>query len=75
MFNKLWRLRVSWTLKYFFNAVVACSSSIDDTEYLFRSQANREHLLSVIDDVENNRNVIISDQKPFQWEKLRFINY
>ena len=49
-------------------------TEIDDTEYLFRSQANREHLLSAIDDVENNRNVIIPDQKLFQWEKLRFIN-
>ncbi|MBU0559170.1 MAG: hypothetical protein KKD86_12710 [Bacteroidetes bacterium] len=41
-------------------------TEIDDTEYLFRSQANREHLLSAIDDVENNRNVIIPDQKLFQ---------
>ena len=41
-------------------------AEIDDTEYLLRSQANREHLLSAIDDIENNRNVIIPDQKPFQ---------
>lgn len=41
-------------------------TEVDDTEYLFRSKGNKEHLLSAVDDVENNRNIIIPDQKQFE---------
>lgn len=41
-------------------------TEVDDTEYLFRSKANKEHLLNAIDDIENNRNIVIPDQKQFQ---------
>ncbi|CAN5451282.1 MAG: hypothetical protein ACR2M8_07880 [Pyrinomonadaceae bacterium] len=38
----------------------------DETAYLLRSPANREHLLAAIKDVEENRNIIVPDQEPFQ---------
>ncbi len=38
----------------------------DETEYLLRSPANREHLLTAVKDVENNYNVIAPDQRQFQ---------
>lgn len=30
----------------------------DETDYLLSSPANREHLLSAIDDIRNNRNLV-----------------
>lgn len=41
-------------------------SERDETAYLLRSPANREHLLRVIADVEENRNIIVPDQEQFQ---------
>ena len=41
-------------------------SETDETEYLLRSPGNREHLLKALQDVENNRNIVIPDQQPFQ---------
>src|SRR6266702_4252629 len=43
-------------------------SETDETEYLLRSPANREHLLKALADVENNRNLAVPDQTPFQRE-------
>jgi antitoxin YefM len=39
---------------------------IDDTEYLLRSQANREHLLRAIKDVEEGKNLIEVDMSSFK---------
>ena len=39
-------------------------SERDETEYLLRSPANREHLLRAIEDVEANRNIITPDLRP-----------
>ncbi len=41
-------------------------NEIDETEYLFRSLANKKHLHKAFDDVENNRNIVIPDQEQFQ---------
>ncbi len=41
-------------------------SERDETAYLLRSPANREHLLRVIDDVEQNQNIITPEQEQFQ---------
>lgn len=38
----------------------------DETEYLLRSPANREYLLRAVQDVEENRNVIVPNQEQFQ---------
>lgn len=38
----------------------------DETAYLLRSPANREHLLDAIADIEQNRNVVVPDQEQFQ---------
>ncbi len=38
----------------------------DETEYLLRSPANREQLLKAIEDVENNRNIVVPDQSMFR---------
>ena len=38
----------------------------DETTYLLRSPANREALLRAIRDVEENRNIIVPNQEPFQ---------
>ena len=38
----------------------------DETEYLLRSPANREYLLRTIQDVEENRNIIVPNQEQFQ---------
>ncbi len=38
----------------------------DDTEYLLRSQANREHLLRAIKDVEEGKNLIEVDMSSFK---------
>lgn len=41
-------------------------SERDETEYLLRSPANREHLLRAIEDVEADRNIYVLDQEQFQ---------
>ena len=41
-------------------------SERDETAYLLRSPANREHLLRAVKDVEENRNLIIPNQEQFQ---------
>jgi antitoxin YefM len=41
-------------------------SERDETAYLLRSPANREKLLQAINDIEENRNIIVPDQEQFQ---------
>lgn len=41
-------------------------NEIDETEYLFRSPANKKRLLKAIDDVNHNRNIVIPEQTQFQ---------
>lgn len=36
----------------------------DETAYLLRSPANREHLLKAIADIEQNRNLVVLDPEP-----------
>ena len=38
----------------------------DETAYLLRSPANREHLIKAIADIEQNRNVVVPDPEQFQ---------
>ena len=38
----------------------------DETGYLMRSAANREHLLKAVADIEQNRNLVVPDQEQFQ---------
>ncbi len=38
----------------------------DETAYLLRSPANREHLLRAVKDVEENKNIIVPNQEQFQ---------
>jgi antitoxin YefM len=38
----------------------------DETAYLLRSPANREHLLSAIADVEKSQNIVVAEQEQFQ---------
>ena len=38
----------------------------DETAYLLRSPANREHLLRAVADVENSQNIVAPDQEQFQ---------
>ncbi|HEX7722685.1 MAG TPA: hypothetical protein VF397_11045 [Pyrinomonadaceae bacterium] len=38
----------------------------DETAFLLRSPANRDHLLKAIADIEQNRNLIVPDQEQFQ---------
>jgi antitoxin YefM len=38
----------------------------DETAYLLRSAANRERLLTAIEDVKAGRNTIVPDQTPFR---------
>ena len=38
----------------------------DETAYLLRSPANRDRLVKAIDDIEQNRNVVVPDQEQFQ---------
>ena len=38
----------------------------DETAYLLRSAANREHLLKAIADIEQNQSVVVPDQEQFQ---------
>jgi antitoxin YefM len=41
-------------------------SERDETAYLLRSPANREHLLSAIKDIEQSQNTVTPDQDQFQ---------
>ena len=41
-------------------------SETDETEYLLRSPANRERLLRAVEDVRQNRNIVVPDQQAFQ---------
>jgi antitoxin YefM len=41
-------------------------SERDETAYLLRSPANRERLLRAIEDVEENRNIVVPNQEQFQ---------
>ncbi|HEX8844929.1 MAG TPA: hypothetical protein VF791_09815 [Pyrinomonadaceae bacterium] len=38
----------------------------DETAYLLRSPANREHLLRAVADVETAQNIVAPDQEQFQ---------
>lgn len=38
----------------------------DETDYLLRSPANHKYLLRTIQDVEENRNIIVPNQEQFQ---------
>ena len=38
----------------------------DETAYLLRSPANREHLLRAVADVENSQNITAPDQEQFK---------
>ena len=38
----------------------------DETAYLLRSPANREHLLQAVADVEKSENLVTADQEQFQ---------
>jgi antitoxin YefM len=41
-------------------------SEADETDYLLRSPSNRERLLKAVQDIEQNRNLIVPDQQAFQ---------
>lgn len=41
-------------------------SERDETAYLLRSPVNRERLLRAINDIEENRDIIVPDQEQFQ---------
>ncbi len=41
-------------------------SERDETDYLMRSPANRDYLLRVVKEVEENRNLITPDSEQFQ---------
>ncbi len=41
-------------------------SEADETDYLLRSPANRDHLLKAVADVEAGCNVVTPDQTPFR---------
>jgi antitoxin YefM len=41
-------------------------SERDETAYLLRSEANRARLLRAVEDVEDNRNIIVPNQEQFQ---------
>ncbi|CAN5320203.1 hypothetical protein BH20ACI1_BH20ACI1_30570 [soil metagenome] len=38
----------------------------DETDYLLRSPANRNYLLRAIQDIEENKNIIVPNQEQFQ---------
>lgn len=40
--------------------------SVDETEYLLSSPANRQRLLRAVADVESNHNLVVPDQSLFQ---------
>lgn len=41
-------------------------SEADEMEYLLRSPANRERLLKAVEDINDNRAIIVPDQTQFQ---------
>lgn len=41
-------------------------SERDETAYLLRSPANREHLLRAVADVESSQNIVVPDAEQFQ---------
>lgn len=41
-------------------------SERDETTYLLRSPANREHLLRAVSDVESSQNIVTPEQEQFQ---------
>jgi antitoxin YefM len=41
-------------------------SERDETSYLLRSPANREHLLRAVADVESSQHIVTPEQEPFQ---------
>jgi antitoxin YefM len=41
-------------------------SEADETEYLLRSPANRQHLEKALADVASGRNIVVPEQRPFQ---------
>lgn len=41
-------------------------SETDETEYLLRSAANREHLLRAMADIEKGQNLVVPDQAQFR---------
>ena len=41
-------------------------SERDETAYLLRSPANRRSLLRAVREVENNQNIVVPNQLPFQ---------
>ena len=38
----------------------------DETDYLLRSPANRDHLLKAVADIEQNRSVLVHEQEQFR---------
>jgi len=38
----------------------------DETAYLLRSGANREHLIQAVTDIENSQNIVTPEQEQFQ---------
>jgi len=38
--------------------VITIDEAQDETDYLLGTKANREHLLSALDDIRNNRNLV-----------------
>ena len=41
----------------------------DDTEYLLKSEANKEHLLNAIENVNNRKHLETIDIDELQWKK------
>lgn len=41
-------------------------SERDETAYLLRSPANRQHLLNAVADIEHDQNLVVPDQEQFQ---------
>ena len=39
---------------------------VDETAYLLRSPANREHLLRAVEDLAAGQNIVVPDQQMFQ---------
>lgn len=37
----------------------------DETDYLFQSPANRKSIIDAINDIENNKNIVVPDQEQF----------
>ena len=41
-------------------------SEADETDYLLRAPPNRERLLRAVQDIEQNRNIVVPEQQTFQ---------